>query len=140
MMLQQTLRYLFKYVDFKLGLFGATVMGSIVYMINAHHGIFPALTAASKQVLYTLLFGGWIAAFCQRFIQKEQLFQAVLYPSLIAISANYLLHSLKGTPEPLLSTLPVVFLGPLGFILIILKVKYLDEIMKRWVARLRNRL
>ena len=35
---------------------------------------------------------------------------AVVIPSSISISLTWLVHNLKGTPEPLESTLPTVFL------------------------------
>ncbi len=103
-----------------MGLAGALVMGTIVFFINWDHGIIPGLIAASKQALYTFLAGGFmmritenIAAYYKR--NFTALFLAVFTPTLIAVTLTYLVHSLKGTPEPVNSTIPTLLLAPWGF-------------------------
>jgi len=40
---------------------------------------------------------------------------AVLVPSLVTVGATLVVHSVRGTPEPLLSTLPAAVLAPATF-------------------------
>ena len=110
----------FKYFDPKLGLAGALLLGSIVFFINYDHGIGNGLIAASKQFFYTFLIGGFITRLCENIassIKKDliAIITAVLIPSLIAVFLTYILHSIKGTPEPLNSTIPTMILAPPGF-------------------------
>ena len=104
-----------------MGLVGALVMGTIVFFINWDHGIGLGLIAATKQASYTFLAGGIMmriteniaAYFTSNFVA---IFLAVLTPTIIAVTLTYLLHSLKGTPEPLNSTIPTMILAPWGFL------------------------
>ena len=110
----------FKYFDLKLGLAGALLLGSIVFFINYDHGIDNGLIAACKQFFYTFLIGGFITRLCENIassIKKDliAIITAVLIPSLIAVFLTYILHSIKGTPEPLNSTIPTMILAPPGF-------------------------
>jgi len=110
----------FKYFDPKLGLAGALLLGSIVFFINYDHGIGNGLIAASKQFFYTFFIGGFITRLCENLassVEKEliAIITAVLIPSLIAVFLTYILHSIKGTPEPLNSTIPTMILAPPGF-------------------------
>ena len=110
----------FKYFDLKLGLAGALLLGSIVFFINYDHGIGNGLIAASKQFFYTFFIGGFITRLCENIassIKKDliAIITAVLIPSLIAVFLTYILHSIKGTPEPLNSTIPTMILAPPGF-------------------------
>lgn len=96
-------------------------MAVIVFFINVDHGIVPGLIAASKQGLYTFLAGGIMMRICENIASYFSnnvvaLLLAVLIPSIIAVSLTYLVHSLKGTPEPLNSTIPTMILGPMGFL------------------------
>ncbi len=110
-----------KFFDPKMGIAGALVMGTIVFFINYDHGIGLGLIAASKQATYTFLAGGTMmriteniaAYFTHDFVS---IFLAVLTPTLIAVTLTYILHSLKGTPEPINSTIPTVLLAPWGFL------------------------
>jgi fructose-specific phosphotransferase system IIC component len=110
-----------KYFDPRMGLIGGTFMATIVFFINVDHGIVPGMTAALKQGLYTFLAGGIMMRICENIAayfsnDVVALFLAVLVPGIIAVSLTYLLHSLKGTPEPLNSTIPTMFLAPMGFL------------------------
>jgi len=110
----------FKYFDPKLGLAGALLLGSIVFFINYDHGIDNGLIAASKQFFYTFFIGGFITRLCENLASSVEkkliaIITAVLIPSLIAVFLTYILHSIKGTPEPLNSTIPTMILAPPGF-------------------------
>lgn len=110
-----------KYFDPKMGLAGAVVLGTIVFFINFDHGIWPALTASSKQAAYTLLAGGIMMRLTENiasFFSKDWLAIALatFVPSIIAVMLTFGVHSLKGTPEPLNSTIPTMAMAPFGFL------------------------
>ena len=104
-----------------MGLAGALVKGTIVFFINFDHGTGLGLLAATKQALYTFLAGGFmmritenIASYFRQNITAILL--AVITPTIIAVTLTYLVHSLKGTPEPINSTIPTMILAPWGFL------------------------
>jgi hypothetical protein len=108
------------YFDLRSGVIGAAIMSGLVWFINASHGVWPASTAALKQAAYTFLFGGLIMRLCEALARREgirpiRLVVATAVPSLITIVLVFAVHSLKGTPEPLLSTLPAAVLAPPSF-------------------------
>ncbi len=109
-----------KLFDPKMGLAGALFLGTIVFFINYDHGILNGLIAASKQALYTFFVGGFITRLCENIATLKNsfyaIFLAVLIPSIIAITLTFILHSIKGTPEPFNSTIPTMILAPLGFL------------------------
>ena len=110
-----------KYFDPKMGLAGALVMGTIVFFINWDHGIVPGLTAALKQATYTFFAGGIMMRITENiaaYFRNDfvSIFLAVLTPTLIAVTLTYTLHSLKGTPEPINSTIPTLLMAPWGFL------------------------
>ena len=110
-----------KYFDPKMGLAGALVMGTIVFFINWDHGIGPGLTAALKQATYTFFAGGIMMRITENiaaYFRNDfvSIFLAVLTPTLIAVTLTYTLHSLKGTPEPINSTIPTLLMAPWGFL------------------------
>ena len=109
-----------KLFDPKMGLAGALFLGIIVFFINYDHGITNGFIAASKQALYTFFVGGFITRLCENLatISKSvsAIIIAVLIPSFIAVALTYILHSIKGTPEPFNSTIPTMILAPLGFL------------------------
>ena len=41
---------------------------------------------------------------------------AVAVPAFLAVGLTYIVHSAKGTPEPLNSTIPTMIFAPLGFL------------------------
>jgi hypothetical protein len=99
---------------------GAVILGGIVFMINLDHGASKAFVASVKQGAYTFLFGGFLMKLCENialhFTRRSlAIFLAILVPGTLAILLTYLLHHLKGTPEPLASTIPTMILAPLGF-------------------------
>jgi hypothetical protein len=109
-----------KLFDPKMGLAGALFLGTIVFFINYDHGFLNGLIAALKQAFYTFFVGGLITRLCENIATVSKkitaVFIAVLIPSIIAIVLTYIVHSLKGTPEPLNSTIPTIILAPMGFL------------------------
>jgi hypothetical protein len=109
--------------DIKSGLIGAFVMGSLVGLINSAHGLAPALTAAAKQGAYTFFFAGLIMQHCRWLAARNlqpyaAIALATLWPTLVTIVLVYTLHSFKGTPEPVWSSVPPGVLGCLSFFLV----------------------
>jgi hypothetical protein len=97
-------------------------MGCIVYWINADHGFWSALPAALKQAAYTSIAGGILTRICERMAYKFEnfafsIFMGSLVPSVIAVTLTFGVHMLKGTPEPLNSTIPTMILAPMGFVI-----------------------
>ena len=108
-------------IDYTGAIIGATLLGSIVFWINHDHGNGLALSAALKQATYTFFVAGFIVKNNERLALKWQtplwgLLAAATLSSCIAITLTFLVHSLKGTPEPFHSTLPTMLLAPPGFI------------------------
>jgi hypothetical protein len=105
-----------RYIDYRMGLLGSIFMAVVVFLVNYfHHSpILGSLTAAIKQGLYTLMFGGFIMKGCENLAVKipkrsAALIAATLIPSFIAITLTFIVHSLRGTPHPVESTLPTAF-------------------------------
>ena len=99
-----------------MGIYGAIVMGAIIFGINYHgtDNYSGALTAALKQAVYTFLFGGIIMRMCELLAtnithKTLALITATFIPSIISLSLTFAMHSLKGTPKPLASTIPTAF-------------------------------
>ena len=105
-----------KVFDFNSGVIAALLMGGIVGWINFGHGLAPASTAALKQAAYTFLMGGLIVRFCKVLAGLSGpgwlvFSTATLVPSLVTIGATFAVNSLKGTPEPIASTIPVAVMS-----------------------------
>lgn len=112
-----------EYFDLRSGIFAAVMMGGIVWWINAGYGPVLATTAALKQAAYTFFMGGLIIRFCHYLAGRSwsaltATTMATVLPTLVTTGATLLVHSLKGTPEPILSTLPVAVLSPLIFFML----------------------
>lgn len=110
-----------RYIDYRMAWLGAAGMGLIVWLVNLSHGIPAASVAAAKQAAYTFFFAGLVTRTCERLAvmykdPKAAYTLAILIPSAMAIGFTYILHSLKGTPEPFLSTLPTIILAPPAFL------------------------
>ena len=109
-----------KYIDLKMGLIGAAVMAAIVFVINylPTYDVLGATTAALKQGIYTAIFGGFIMRLSGYFATRIKnrfaaMAAAMIIPSVIAISLTFCVHSMKGTPEPVGSTIPTaIFVIP----------------------------
>ena len=112
--------YLTKYIDLKVGFFGALLMGGIVFVINMKHGWVLSTTAGLKQGIYTFFFGGVIVKlleYCIMKIKNQTLSipLSVFSISLLTTFLVFLVHSLRGTPEPFLSTIPTILMAPPAF-------------------------
>jgi hypothetical protein len=106
-----------RFIDYKMGLIGAGVMGCTVFGINYYdsYELYGASTAALKQLVYTFLFGGVIMRGCEylaKRIRKQTLAlaAATIIPSAFAIALTYGVHNMKGTPKPVESTIPTAVL------------------------------
>ena len=106
-----------RFIDYKMGFMGAGVMGCIVFVINysGSLNVYGASTAALKQLVYTFLFGGFIMRGCEYLATRIRkrifaLAASVIIPSAVAIGLTYGVHSMKGTPRPLGSTIPTAVL------------------------------
>ena len=104
------------FFDLRSGLAAALLIGGIVGCINLGHGLFLAMTSALKQGAYTFLMGGVIMRFCSLLATLPGrdllvLVGATLLPSAVTILGTFLVHSLKGTPEPVASTIPVALIS-----------------------------
>lgn len=105
-----------QYIDVNSAWKAALVLGLIVYAINFSHGALAALPAALKQAAYTFFVAGFILRLCEKLSVNTALGAlalplAVLIPSSIAIGLTYLMHSMKGTPEPFYSTVPTMLMA-----------------------------
>ena len=113
--------FLSRFINLKMGLAGALVMGGIVWFINMGYGWWPATTAALKQAAYTFLFGGVLIKILDTIAIKIRnryvaVISATLFVSVITIILVYIVHNLKGTPRPFESTLPTIIMAPPGFL------------------------
>ena len=114
------INFIKKNIDFKMGIAGAAVMAAIVFYINYYgtNNTAGATTAALKQGGYTFLFGGIIMRMSERISlavsnKITAILTACLVPSSISLILTFGLHSLKGTPKPLQSTMvTAVFVIP----------------------------
>lgn len=110
-------------IDYGGAIVGATLLGAIVFRLNYSHGTSLAATAALKQATYTFFVAGFIVKNNERLARKwaepaVSVLLAATVSSCLAVVLTFLVHSLKGTPEPLLSTLPTALMGPPGFLLL----------------------
>ena len=107
-------------MDFRMGLLGAISMGTIVYWINMDHGMWPALIASLKQGFYTFFFGALFVRLAENIannIEKRPLavIGGGLIPAILTSLLTYVLHAIKGTPEPFHSTIPTLVLSLISF-------------------------
>lgn len=120
------------FFNYKLSLVGAFVMGSMVFYINIRHGYLPAGIAASKQILYTFFIGGMVLKVLDAQLKWHKsnfpgILWSVLITTLLTTLLVYTVHSLKGTPEPFFSTVPTIFLAPIGFTSVALQKKHFKK-------------
>lgn len=111
---------LLKYVDVSTAWKAALFLGLVVYAINFSHGPLAALPAALKQAVYTLFASGFIVRLCENLITRVRPMTvawplAILVPTAVAVGLTFLVHSLRGTPEPFYSTLPTLLVTPPAF-------------------------
>ena len=113
--------FISRFINIKMGLAGALIMGGIVWFINISYGWWPATIAALKQAPYTFLLGGILIKLLDTIaisIKKRYLavIVATLTVSVVTIILVYIVHSMKGTPRPFESTLPTIIMAPPGFL------------------------
>ena len=109
-----------RYIDYGMAWKGALFLAVMVWFINLPHGPLAALPAALKQATYTYFVAGFITRLCENIAVRIArrplaLFAAVVIPSTIALGLTLLLHTLKGTPEPLRSVIPTLLTAPPAF-------------------------
>ncbi|GAB1451230.1 hypothetical protein MASR2M47_12860 [Draconibacterium sp.] len=117
--LSQVSKTVQKFIDYKIGVAGAIVMGGIVFGINyfSTHEIMGSTTAALKQGAYTFLFGGTLMKGCEYLatsIKKRSvaIISSIVIPSVLTLILTYTMHNFKGTPKPLESTIPTTIIIP----------------------------
>ena len=106
-------------------------MGVIVFMVNHYStdDLTGSFTAALKQGVYTFFFGGFIMKLCETLAIKGHpgwlaIVLAVLVPSFISLALTFGVHSMKGTPKPVESTIPTaIFVIPSTLVWGIMKRK-----------------
>lgn len=106
-----------RFVDLKMGFAGAFIMGTIVFFINYDHGFYPGLIAGLKQAVYTFFMASLNMKLCENLAIRYKsvtlsVITSVIIASLFTIGATFIVHSLKGTPEPFASTIPTIILSP----------------------------
>ena len=109
--------------DLPMACLGAVVSGAFVAWINFDYGLVPAATATLKQCLYAFVATGLILQFSRwlalRPVPRPMAAAvAIGVPLTVTASLLYAVHSMKGTPEPLLSTIPGSLLSLMGLVLV----------------------
>ncbi|MEE4257387.1 MAG: hypothetical protein V2I47_10135 [Bacteroidales bacterium] len=117
----QVISFLNRFINLKMGLAGAVIMGGIVWFINMSFGWWPATTAALKQAAYTFIFGGVLIKILDTITTRIHnrylaIIVATIIVSAVTIMLVYGVHSMKGTPRPFESTLPTIIMAPPGFL------------------------
>lgn len=122
--------FLDRHIDYRGAIAGAIILGSIVLVINLEHGWAGALVAAGKQATYTFFAGGYM-------VRLNERIALALEPAVLAVSAGiagagglavaltFIVHSARGTPEPVNSTLPTLALASVGFLLLGIRARRL---------------
>lgn len=110
-----------RYIDYSTAWKAALVLGGLIWLINVSHGPLAALPAALKQAAYTFFVAGFVVRLCETLALRFRrvvvaLALATLLPSAVAIGLTYGVHSLRGTPEPLYSTIPTILMAPPSFL------------------------
>lgn len=108
------------YFDLKMGVIGALFMGVVVFFVNIEYPLVFALTAAIKQASYTFVAGGFLMKLCENLSLRladplSSILLAVLTTTLVSATLTFGVHSLKGTPEPINSTLITILFAVPGF-------------------------
>ena len=103
-------------------------MGGIVFFINLDHGWTLSTIAGLKQGIYTFFFGGIIVKLLEYSVLKIKNKALSIPVSVISISLFttylvFLVHSLRGTPEPFLSTIPTIIMAPPAFLVLAIRFK-----------------
>lgn len=111
--------------DIKAALLGSFIMGAVVAWINAGHGSDAAISSGIRQAIYTFFVAGLSAQLCRNLTNSSidkvaAIVKAVLIPTILTVTLVYIMHSTRGTPEPLYSSIPVAILSLVSFSIIAL--------------------
>ena len=107
-----------------LGQIAALAMGGMVAAINMEHGPLLAAIAGTKQYVYSAVIAVLLIDSQHRIYDylkktdRDSLCPAILsiaIPSIGTVLATLVIHSLKGTPETIASTIPTAILAPIGY-------------------------
>jgi len=94
-------------------------MGIASGLTNIEHGTEAVLAAGLKQCAYSGVSAVVLLSIYNKLADEFKTFPRelvpIVAPILLTIGANYGIHSLKGTAEPLLSTLPTAITATIGF-------------------------
>ena len=95
-----------RYIDYRMAVIGAVIMGGLVFAVNLSYGPGPAGVAAAKQATYTFFFAGLVMRTCERLAVSIQhsgvaIATAFVLPSCMAVGFTFAVHSLRGTPDPM---------------------------------------
>jgi hypothetical protein len=130
--LRKILNFFSRFIDLPSAIAGAIIMGLIVGAINSGHGWWPAATAAMKQAAYTFIFGGMMIKLLYIISGKIpgkiiSVILSSLLVTVITVVLVYTVHTMKGTPLPMESTIPTVILAPPGFLILAYRRKYINS-------------
>ena len=122
-MLKTIKRFMDRHINYGMAIAGAVVLGLTVFFINVPHGAAMALVAAAKQATYTFFAAGFITRNSERLAlllanRPLSLLLSIVASTIIAVGLTYLVHSLRGTAQPLQSTIPAVVTSPLAFAIV----------------------
>jgi predicted PurR-regulated permease PerM len=116
-------QFMDRHINYGMAFAGAGFLGVTVFVINYPHGVPMALVAAVKQAIYTFFAAGFITRNSERLAVKLNnrwlsLLLSIIVSTCIAVGLTYLVHSLRGTAQPLQSTIPTMITAPLAFIIV----------------------
>ena len=107
------------YFDFGIATGASLGMASLVFCINSEYGVEPASIAAAKQAATTFFFCGFTTKLCENFTLKPNKivnkYLSIAIPAALSMAITYGVHNLRGTPEPLKSTIPTMIFAPIGY-------------------------
>lgn len=122
-MLRNTKRFMDHHINYGMAIAGAIFLGATVFLINLPEGASMALVAAAKQAAYTFFAAGFITRNSERLAlmlsnRLLSLLVSIVVSTGIAVGLTFLVHSLRGTAQPLQSTIPTMITAPLAFIFV----------------------
>jgi len=107
-----------------LGQLGAVTMGLVVGNVNKGHGLLMATIAGIKQYCYSATIAALLIHSQPKIYDHFRKHDnhsvrphiwSVAIPTIATIISTYVLHTLKGTPETINSTIPTAILAPIGY-------------------------
>lgn len=94
-------------------------VGTAAGLMNINHGLMAIISAGLKQCAYSGASAMVLFALYNNLAKRARTLPSelipIVVPILLTIAANYGVHSLRGTAEPALSTLPTAIVVTLGF-------------------------